>query len=183
MDANQGEVRWWWAHQKETRFWGSDVPRVGSPAGPAPARLPRSGLRPATVSASVLGTAVAVRHGRVVPPRAAGGLIVETAVVEQGRGADAAPRRAVGVRRRAVAKSDVIVLRGVVAAGTEQYRRLAEPDPGGAHGVPPSDSPLQRRQVAVPSAMRCRQPGHDADIRRAPLGQRAKESDGVAAPQ
>src|SRR3954447_7926430 len=52
VNANQGEVRWWWAHQKETRFWGWDGPRPGSPAGPAPGRLPRSGLRPVTASAS-----------------------------------------------------------------------------------------------------------------------------------
>jgi hypothetical protein len=75
------------------------------------------------------------------------------------------------------------VLRGVMTAGTEHYLRLPEPHAGGTHGVTRSESPLQRRQVAVPSAMRRRQPGHDATISKAPLGQRAKESDGVAFPQ
>ena len=59
----------------------------------------------------------------------------------RGRRADAASRQAMGVRRRAVADSDLIVLLRRMAARTERYRRLDEPHAGRTHGVAPSDRP------------------------------------------
>src|SRR5258706_8197418 len=69
--ANDGRVSCLLAHQNDTRLRGAASPRSASPIGPAPTRLPRIALPPATVSDSSL-VATTLRGARAKRARCHG---------------------------------------------------------------------------------------------------------------